>query len=203
MFEKVLPSRSLDAGSGQTVVPSRGAPKPGDYPALQSKGDSFDLASPSTPASAEAAARGQAANAGVHASESPSRLIVGPDVKLKGADIADCDTLVVEGRVEATMVSRLLHIAEHGAFSGKVSIDVAEIRGKFEGELTVGSMLVIHATGEVLGTIRYGSLLIEAGGRICGDVQAIATNSPKFSDPVFNVGKEADSTKVSLLSSVA
>ena len=32
----------------------------------------------------------------------PSRLIVGPDVKLKGAEILDCDTLVVEGRVEAT-----------------------------------------------------------------------------------------------------
>ena len=37
---------------------------------------------------------------------SEARLIVGPDVKLKGAEILDCDTLVVEGRVEATMDSR-------------------------------------------------------------------------------------------------
>ncbi|HYD33863.1 MAG TPA: polymer-forming cytoskeletal protein, partial [Methylophilaceae bacterium] len=29
---------------------------------------------------------------------SGSRLIVGPDVKLRGAEIQDCDTLVVEGR---------------------------------------------------------------------------------------------------------
>src|SRR4051812_27649985 len=32
-----------------------------------------------------------------------SKLIVGPDIKLKGAEITDCDTLVVEGRVEASM----------------------------------------------------------------------------------------------------
>ena len=28
-----------------------------------------------------------------------SKLIVGPEVKLKGVEISDCDTLVVEGRV--------------------------------------------------------------------------------------------------------
>src|SRR5712691_8468926 len=32
--------------------------------------------------------------------ESVSKLIVGPDIKLKGAEITDCDTLVVEGRVK-------------------------------------------------------------------------------------------------------
>src|SRR5690242_5028710 len=30
-----------------------------------------------------------------------SKLIVGPDIKLRGVEITDCDTLVVEGRVEA------------------------------------------------------------------------------------------------------
>ena len=43
---------------------------------------------------------------------SAARLIVGPDVKLKGAEILDCDTLVVEGRVEATMDSRVIRIAD-------------------------------------------------------------------------------------------
>jgi hypothetical protein len=54
--------------------------------------------------------------------ETGSRLIVGPDVKLKSAEILDCDTLVVEGRVEATMDSRVIRIAEHGLYTGKVSI---------------------------------------------------------------------------------
>ena len=103
-----------------------------------------------------------------------ARLIVGPDVKLKGAEILDCDTLVVEGRVEATMDSRVIRIADQGSFSGKVSIDVAEIHGHFEGELTARSQLIIHATGKVSGKIRYGKLVIDEGGELCGDINALS-----------------------------
>ena len=103
-----------------------------------------------------------------------ARLIVGPDVKLKGAEILDCDTLVVEGRVEATMDSRVIRIAEQGSFSGKVSIDIAEIHGSFDGELTARSQLIIHATGKVSGKIRHGKLVIDEGGELCGDINAIS-----------------------------
>ncbi|HEY9101578.1 polymer-forming cytoskeletal protein [Chitinimonas sp.] len=109
-----------------------------------------------------------------------SRLIVGPNVKLKGADIHDCDTLVVEGRVEATMDSRVLRIAEQGAFSGKVSIDVAEIHGHFDGELTVRQQLVVHATGRVNGHIRYGKMLVEAGGELSGDIRSLSMEGVKI-----------------------
>lgn len=110
---------------------------------------------------------------------SPSRLVVGPNVKLKGAQIDDCDALVVEGRVEATLDSRLIHIAEQGAFSGKVSIDVAEIHGSFDGELAARKQLFIHATGRVSGTIRYGSILIDEGGQVSGDVRALGSEGEK------------------------
>jgi len=99
-----------------------------------------------------------------------SKLIVGPDIKLKGVEITDCDTLVVEGRVEAAMDSRVIQIAEQGVFCGTAGIDIAEIRGRFEGELTVRKQLVIHATGRVTGKIRYGRLTIEDGGEISGDI---------------------------------
>jgi cytoskeletal protein CcmA (bactofilin family) len=116
-----------------------------------------------------------------------ARLIVGPDVKLKGAEILDCDTLVVEGRVEATMDSRVIRIADKGSFSGKVSIDVAEIHGSFDGELTARSQLIIHATGKVSGKIRYGKLVIDEGGELCGDINALSAESSsrarQFSDP--------------------
>ena len=107
---------------------------------------------------------------------SEARLIVGPDVKLKGAEILDCDTLVVEGRVEATMDSRVIRIAEQGAFTGKVSIDIAEIHGRFEGELTARSQLIIHATGRVSGKIRYGKLVVDEGGELCGDVNTLSAD---------------------------
>ncbi|MDB5889454.1 MAG: hypothetical protein JWP47_285 [Polaromonas sp.] len=103
-------------------------------------------------------------------SEGGSKLTVGPNIKLKGVEITDCDTLVVEGLVEATMDSRVMQIAEQGAFRGSAEIDVAEIRGEFNGNLTVRQKLVIYSTGKVTGTIRYGKLVIEEGGQLAGEI---------------------------------
>ena len=109
-----------------------------------------------------------------------SKLIVGPDVKLKGVEITDCDTLVVEGRVESALDSRVIQISEHGVFNGAASIDIAEIHGRFDGELTARKQLVIHASGRVSGKIRYGNIKIEEGGEISGDVGSLKSpNSPK------------------------
>ena len=109
-----------------------------------------------------------------------SKLIVGPNIKLKGVEIDDCDTLVVEGRVEATMVSRAIQIAETGAFSGKVDVDVAEIRGTFQGEMTARKKLVIHASGRVSGKIRYGKMLVQEGGEMSGDIGALGDSVPQL-----------------------
>jgi cytoskeletal protein CcmA (bactofilin family) len=99
-----------------------------------------------------------------------SKLVVGHDIKIKGVEISDCDTLVVEGRVEATLDSRVLEIAEHGNFQGTIAVDQAEIRGRFEGEITVRNKLVIHSTGKVTGKVRYAKIKIEEGAEIMGDV---------------------------------
>ena len=110
-----------------------------------------------------------------------SKLTVGPNIKLKGVEITDCDTLVVEGLVEATMDSRVIQIAEQGAFRGAAEIDIAEIRGEFSGNLTVRQKLVIYATGKVTGTIRYGKLVIEEGGQLSGEVHFGMEGSEKSS----------------------
>ena len=108
---------------------------------------------------------------GAPTKEGGSKLTVGPNIKLKGVEITDCDTLVVEGTVEATMDSRVMHITEIGAFKGSADIDFAEIHGEFNGDLTVRQKLVIYATGRVTGKIRYGKVVIEEGGQLMGDIQ--------------------------------
>ena len=77
---------------------------------------------------------------------------------------------MVEALVEATMDSRVMQIAEQGAFKGSAEIDVAEIRGEFNGNLTVRQKLVIYSTGKVTGTIRYCKLVIEEGGQLAGEI---------------------------------
>ena len=99
-------------------------------------------------------------------------------MKLKGVEITDCDTLVVEGRVESALDSRVIQIAENGVFNGAASIDIAEIRGRFDGELTARKQLVIHASGRVAGKIRYGNIKIEEGGEISGDVGSLGAAHP-------------------------
>jgi cytoskeletal protein CcmA (bactofilin family) len=120
--------------------------------------------------------------------EGGSKLIVGPNIKLKGVEITDCDTLVVEGRVEATIDSRVIQIAERGAFKGSAEIDIAEIHGEFDGELTVRQKLVIYSTGKVSGTVRYGKLVIEEGGQLAGDIQVGTAAASKSSLSVAKAG---------------
>ncbi|MDB5944646.1 MAG: hypothetical protein JWQ13_4212 [Ramlibacter sp.] len=103
--------------------------------------------------------------------EAESKLTVGPNIKLKGVEITDCDTLVVEGSVEATMDSRVIQISERGSFKGSAEIDIAEIRGEFDGTLTVRQKLVIYSTGKVTGKIRYGKVVIEEGGQLSGEIE--------------------------------
>ena len=108
-----------------------------------------------------------------------SKLIVGPDIKLKGVEITDCDTLVVEGRVEASMDSRVVQIAQNGIFNGTATMDVAEIWGSFEGTLTARKQLVVYATGRVSGTVRYGKIRVEEGGELSGDISTLSAGHKK------------------------
>ena len=145
--------------------------------ATRSTGNVGGMGGPSTaPATTTAAAPLDAATTPLKgavpdAAGGGSKLTVGPNIKLKGVEITDCDTLVVEGTVEATMDSRLMQIAEQGAFHGAAEIDIAEIRGEFVGNLTVRQKLVIYSTGKVSGKIRYGKIVMEEGGCLSGEVE--------------------------------
>jgi cytoskeletal protein CcmA (bactofilin family) len=102
-----------------------------------------------------------------------ARLVVGPDIKLKGVEISDCDTLIVEGRVEATLDSRVLEITPNGVFHGTIAVDNAEIHGRFEGELTVRKQLTIYGAGKVSGKIRYAKIKVEEGAELQGEISML------------------------------
>ena len=103
--------------------------------------------------------------------ENESRLTVGPNIRLKSVEITACDTLLVDGAVEATMDLRVMQINERGSYAGTAEVDNAEIRGQFDGVLLVRETLMIHATGRVSGRVRYGRIVIEEGGQLTGDIE--------------------------------
>ena len=73
----------------------------------------------------------------------------------------------------ATAVNYIGYVEGRDIFNGKVDVDVAEVRGTFQGELTARKKLVIHASGRVAGKIRYGKMLVQEGGEMSGDVAAL------------------------------
>src|SRR5256885_6339225 len=87
------------------------------------------------------------------------------------------------------MDSRVIQIAEQGAFHGTAEIDIAEIHGVFDGTLTVREKLVIYGTGKVSGKIRYGKVVIEEGGELTGQIEA--GSSPRSSS-----GSDRKSTRL-------
>ncbi len=99
-------------------------------------------------------------------------LVVGREISLNG-HIAACDKLVVEGSVEADLeCCRQLDILPTGHFKGSAEIEEAEISGHFEGRLVASRRLKVRSTAVVVGSIEYGQIEIEAGGKISGDVVA-------------------------------
>ncbi|MEO8303687.1 MAG: polymer-forming cytoskeletal protein [Betaproteobacteria bacterium] len=131
---------------------------------------------PHVPAPAPAAATAVATPAGHagHTGETPgSKLFVGVNIKLKGVEISDCDLLVIEGFVEASVHSKVMQIAKPGTLTGTALVDVAEVHGEFTGELTARSKLVVSGSGRVSGTIRYGQLIVAEGGEVSGDVKPL------------------------------
>ncbi len=92
-------------------------------------------------------------------------------LKLEGK-IQSCDSLVIEGDVQATIESGTLTISETGDVRGEATVDAAEINGKFDGTLTVKNCLTINSSGRVTGTVHYGELKVEQGGQVSGEIRA-------------------------------
>jgi cytoskeletal protein CcmA (bactofilin family) len=113
------------------------------------------------------------AHAATGISADGSRLSVGINIRLKGVEISNCDALVIEGQVEATVHSKSMQIDKPGTLTGTAVIDIAEVLGEFSGELTARTRLIVRGTGRVSGTIRYGKLVVEDGGELTGDVKRL------------------------------
>jgi cytoskeletal protein CcmA (bactofilin family) len=96
------------------------------------------------------------------------KMVVGREICLSG-EIKSCDTLVVEGRVEADLKDcRTLVVLASGVVKGNATVERCEISGLFEGDLTARQHLLLRATGRIIGSVTYEQLEVERGGSITG-----------------------------------
>jgi len=105
-------------------------------------------------------------------------VLIGPGVEFDGS-LENCDEVVIEGTVRATITAAHLLVKAAGTFSGSADVEKAEVEGDYEGTLTARSQLQIHQTGRVTGDINYARLEIASGGILTGQVSVYIDDEDK------------------------
>lgn len=184
---------SSGSGSSPASASAGSTPAPAATPAQPARPAAGIIPGrPATPDPRSAAPAPYSRNQNFDASAdraSEQLLIVGKGISLEGGKISNCDRLVVDGKVIATLSGvREIEINETGVFEGKANIENADINGVFDGELTVKNRLVINSSGQVKGRISYGEIEIARGGELSGEIvhddETEGSKSGKKSEPV-------------------
>lgn len=97
-------------------------------------------------------------------------LLIGKQVTLKG-EVPACEKVIVEGEAELQLSGcRSLQVGTLGVFRGRAEVAEADIAGLFEGEIVARERLSVRSTARMSGKISYGQIIIEAGGRVSGEI---------------------------------
>jgi cytoskeletal protein CcmA (bactofilin family) len=165
-LERAKLERSLHSDEPYQRVPQ--PPAAPSKPAIVSALQSVPAPQPE-PAPQSLAPWSEPAPQPVPTAKNEAHLYVGPGVNLKG-EIAGCDTLRIEGTVDGNAVARQLILCPGGSYLGTAEIDEAEIEGSFDGTLNVRGRLILRNNGCIGGTLSYGEIEIERGGKITGQI---------------------------------
>ena len=98
-----------------------------------------------------------------------SSLIIGVGANINGT-IKENNEISIQGTVEGDVECKDLIIGKSGILKGKIKTDSLSVEGNVEGELTVKGLLKLMASGTVSGKISYGSLQINEGGKLMGEL---------------------------------
>ena len=169
------PARPVDSGLGVPPYRPASPPPPKDQPAMGRPPNQ----PPAAPVPPSAAPRPPMPNRPAREPAERRTLVVGRGISVQGT-VQDAERLVVEGTVEATMITATeLAIAPGGVFKGEVEVEDAEIAGTIDGTLTVRGNLILRASGRLLGTARCRRLQVEDGGQITGRMEMITGDSTR------------------------
>jgi cytoskeletal protein CcmA (bactofilin family) len=100
-------------------------------------------------------------------------LYIGKGVTIKGA-VLTCDTVVVDGELEGDIQVENLRVGATGTITGRMRVSRnAEIAGKAFDRIEVKGVLIMRAGGRLEGNISFGTLTMERGASITGEVSSV------------------------------
>ena len=99
-----------------------------------------------------------------------SSLIIGEGATIKG-EIIEENEITVNGAVDGDIQCKDLIVGKTGSIKGKIKADTLYVEGSIEGELNVKELLKLMSSSYVSGKITYGSLQINEGGKLVGELE--------------------------------
>ena len=99
-----------------------------------------------------------------------SSLIIGEGATIKG-EIVEENEITVQGNVDGDIQCKDLIIGKTGSIKGKIKADTIYVEGSIEGEIHVKELLKLMSSSYVSGKITYGSLQINEGGKLVGEIE--------------------------------
>jgi len=101
--------------------------------------------------------------------------IISAGSKLEG-NIETEGTLIIDGSVTGTIRCGSLEIMADGNVDANVEAEAVHMAGSFEGEMISRGKLTFFRTGKVKGNVSYGTLSIESGGLLDGNVSKFGSS---------------------------
>ena len=99
-----------------------------------------------------------------------SSLIIGEGATIKG-EIVEENEITVQGNVDGDIQCKDLIVGKTGSIKGKIKADTLYVEGSIEGETQVKELLKLMSSSYVSGKITYGSLQINEGGKLVGEIE--------------------------------
>jgi cytoskeletal protein CcmA (bactofilin family) len=98
-----------------------------------------------------------------------SALIIGEGATINGT-IQEKNQINIQGSVDGDVTCKELIVGKSGNLKGKIKTESLSVEGTVEGELNVKGLLKLMSSGSVSGKITYGSLQINEGGKLIGEI---------------------------------
>ena len=99
-----------------------------------------------------------------------SSLIIGEGATIKG-EIIEENEITVNGSVDGDIQCKNLIVGKTGSIKGKIKADTLFVEGSIEGEINVKELLKLMSSSYVSGKMSYGSLQINEGGKLLGELE--------------------------------
>ncbi len=98
-----------------------------------------------------------------------SSLIIGEGATIKG-EIKEENEITIAGIVDGDIQCKDLIVGKTGSIKGKIKAETLYVEGNIEGEINVTELLKLMSSSYVSGKIHYGSLQINEGGKLTGEL---------------------------------